>query len=108
VVTNWDGLDAKAFAGIYNSNWVCSVVEVRASAHSAVAHVPLCVINYLCTYDLYSPKHNVLDACISITRGSGRGWALEFSNFLGPVKWHRAKRRAPFGAQKTLRPIYQA
>jgi hypothetical protein len=26
VVTNWDGLDAKAFAGIYNSNWVCSVV----------------------------------------------------------------------------------
>ncbi len=25
VVTNWDGLDAKAFAGIYKSNWVCSV-----------------------------------------------------------------------------------
>ncbi len=24
MVTNWDGLDAKAFAGIYNSNWVCS------------------------------------------------------------------------------------
>ncbi len=22
---NWDGLDAKAFAGIYKSNWVCSV-----------------------------------------------------------------------------------
>jgi hypothetical protein len=20
----------------------------------------------------------------------GRGWALEFSSFLGPVKWHRA------------------
>jgi hypothetical protein len=33
--------------------------------------------NYLCTYDLYSPVHNVLDACIFITRGSGRG--------LGPV-----------------------
>jgi hypothetical protein len=29
--------------------------------------------NYLCTYDLYSPVHNVLDACISITRVSGRG-----------------------------------
>jgi hypothetical protein len=28
---------------------------------------------YLCTYDLYSPVHYVLDACISITRGSGRG-----------------------------------
>ncbi len=29
--------------------------------------------NYLCTYDLYSPVHNVLDAFISITRASGRG-----------------------------------
>jgi hypothetical protein len=56
--------------------------------------------NYLCTYDLYSPVHNVLDACISITRASGGGWALEFENFLGPVKWHRADRRVPFGAQK--------
>ncbi len=25
--------------------------------------------------------HNVLDACISITRASGRGWALEFESF---------------------------
>ncbi len=37
-----------------------------------------------------------LDACISITRGSGRGWALEFSSFLGPVKWHLADRRVPY------------
>ncbi len=44
--------------------------------------------NYLCTYDLYSPGHNVVDACISITRGSGWGLALEFESFLGPVKWH--------------------
>jgi hypothetical protein len=22
--TNWDGLDGKAFAGIYKLNWVCS------------------------------------------------------------------------------------
>jgi hypothetical protein len=29
--------------------------------------------NYLCTYDLYIHVHNVLDACISITRASGRG-----------------------------------
>ncbi len=29
--------------------------------------------SYLCNYDLYSPLHNVLDACISITRASGRG-----------------------------------
>jgi hypothetical protein len=59
--------------------------------------------NYLCSYDLwYSPAHNVLDACISITRGSGRGggWALEFESFLGSVKWHRAVRRVPFGPKK--------
>jgi hypothetical protein len=24
VVRNWDGPDAKAFSGIYKSNWVCS------------------------------------------------------------------------------------
>jgi len=29
--------------------------------------------NYLCTYDLYSLVYNVLDARISITRGSGTG-----------------------------------
>ncbi len=29
------------------------------------------------------------------------GWALEFASFLGPVKWHRADWRVPFGAQKT-------
>jgi hypothetical protein len=32
----------------------------------------------------------------------GGGWALEFESFLGLVKWHRAGRRVPFGAQKTL------
>ncbi len=31
VVRNWDGPDAKAFAGIYKSNWVCSV-ETKARA----------------------------------------------------------------------------
>ncbi len=31
----------------------------------------------------------------------GRGWALEIESFLGPVKWHLADRRVPFGAQKT-------
>jgi hypothetical protein len=28
----------------------------------------------------------------------GGGWALEIETFLGPVKWHRAVRRVPFGA----------
>jgi hypothetical protein len=47
--------------------------------------------------------HNVLDVCISITRGSGRTLGpgiREFESFLGSVKWHRADRRVPFGAQK--------
>jgi hypothetical protein len=29
VVRNWDGPDAKSFAGIYKSNWVCSAGRVR-------------------------------------------------------------------------------
>jgi hypothetical protein len=31
----------------------------------------------------------------------GVSWALEIKKFLGPVKWHRAGRRVPFGAQKS-------
>ncbi len=29
----------------------------------------------------------------------GGGCALEMESFLGPVKWHQADRRVPFGAQ---------
>ncbi len=31
----------------------------------------------------------------------GGRWALEIKTFLGPVQWHRAFRRVPFGAQKS-------
>ncbi len=58
-------------------------------------------INYLCTYDLYGPVHNVFDACRYITWASGKGLGPGNGKFLGPVKWHRAVRRVPFGAQKT-------
>ncbi len=34
----------------------------------------------------------------------GGGWALEFSRFLGPVKWHQADRRVPFGAHPPSPP----
>ncbi len=38
------------------------------------------------------------DMYVYITRAGGRGlWALEIESFLGPVKWHRADRRVPFG-----------
>jgi hypothetical protein len=36
----------------------------------------------------------------SFTRVSGRGLALEIETLLSPVKWHRADRGVPFGAQK--------
>jgi hypothetical protein len=40
--------------------------------------------SYLYTYDLYSPLHNVLDVCLSITRASGRGLDLGKREFFGP------------------------
>jgi hypothetical protein len=46
-----------------------------------------CIMFWMCAYPL---------------RGQvGGGWALDIKNFLGPVKWHQADRRVPFGAQKT-------
>ncbi len=45
-----------------------------------------CIMFWMCAYPL---------------RGQvGGGWAREIESFLGLVKWHRAERRAPFGAQK--------
>ncbi len=44
----------------------------------------------------------------TLGRQVGGGWALEIKSFLGPVKWYRADRRVPFGAQKleiTLPPF---
>jgi hypothetical protein len=43
------------------------------------------IISYLCTYDLYSPVHNVLDVCRYITRASGRRLGPGNPEFLGPV-----------------------
>ncbi len=62
--------------------------------------------NYLCTYDLYSLVYNVLDARISITRGSGTGlgpgileffWALW--NGIEPIGECHLRMRYP------IRPI---
>ncbi len=61
-----------------------------------------CAYNHLCTSDLYSPVHNVMDECISLLGQVGGGWALEISSFLGP-KWHSPIGSMPFHrAQKTL------
>ncbi len=40
--------------------------------------------NYLCTYDLYSPVHNVWMRAYPLRGEVGGGWALEFESFLGP------------------------
>jgi hypothetical protein len=40
--------------------------------------------NYLCTYA--SPMHNVLDACISITRAIGRWLGPGIREFFGPCE----------------------
>jgi hypothetical protein len=58
---------------------------------------------YICTYDLYGPVRIAFDAGGQHQlRGQVQGgWALDFETFLGPVKWHRADRRVPFGAQKS-------
>jgi|688.fasta_scaffold290072_1 hypothetical protein len=43
-----------------------------------------CNWNHLCTYDLYSPGHNVLDAWISIIWASGRGLGPRNLEFFWP------------------------
>jgi hypothetical protein len=53
---------------------------------------------YLCTYDLYSPVHNVLDACISST--SGRELGPGIPEFFGPCEMASSRERVPFGDQK--------
>jgi hypothetical protein len=47
------------------------------------------------------PRAAVRNAFDPLRGQDGEGWALEIESFLGPVKWHRADRRVPFGAQKT-------
>jgi hypothetical protein len=63
--------------------------EVSGSLHSFKDDAkPLVQMhdNYLCTNDLYSPVHNVLPACISIMRGSGRGLGPAILEFFGPCE----------------------
>ncbi len=57
--------------------------------------------SYLWTYELYGPVRYAFDAGKSITRASGWGLGPGNRDFLGPVKWHQAVGRVPFGAQKS-------
>jgi hypothetical protein len=57
--------------------------------------------SYLCTYDLYSPVHNVLDACISITRASGRGLGPGNRDFFRPFEMASSQQASAIWGQKT-------
>jgi hypothetical protein len=57
--------------------------------------------SYLLTYDLYGPIHNFFDVGKSIMRPGGRGLGPGNQDFFGPVKWHQAIRRVPFGGRKS-------
>jgi hypothetical protein len=50
----------------------------------------------------WRPLHAILLMRANPLRGKvGGGWTLEIETFLGPVKWHLAVRRVPFGAQNS-------
>ena len=56
----------------------------QIAIYADMIYTASCIMFWMCAYSL---------------RGQvGGDWALEFESFLGPVKWHRADRRVPFGA----------
>jgi hypothetical protein len=50
----------------------------------------------------------VFDGADTLRGQVGGSWAREMESFLVPVKWHRADRRVPFVAQKTLSVFFHA
>jgi hypothetical protein len=62
--------------------------------------------------DIYAPMNYTAPYVMCLMREDplrgqvGGGWALEIETFLGPVKWHRAVRRVPFGAQKSREILF--
>ncbi len=59
--------------------------------------------SYLCTYDLYSPMHNVLDVCISITRVSGRGLGHGHREFFVPCEMASSRQASVIWGPKNSR-----
>ncbi len=62
------------------------LIARELAAEIEIATGVLQKISYLCTYDLYSPVHNFLDACISITRASGIGLGPGNREFFVPYE----------------------
>ncbi len=73
--------------------------------HTSTLHT-LCAsfMNYILA--IYAPMIYTAPCIVFLMRADplrgqmGGGWALEIERFLGPLKWHQANRRVPFGAKK--------
>ncbi len=59
---------------------------VRKRSRFATMLVTVVIIIYAPMIYMYSPVHNVLDVCISITRESGRGLSPGIGDFFGPCE----------------------
>ena len=66
---------------------VQNLINLIIAIYAPMIYTAPCIMFWMCAYPLLGQM--------------GGGWALEFE-FLGPVKWHRADRRVPFGTQKTF------
>jgi hypothetical protein len=64
----------------------CVMPRVPAGSTLMITQIVSLHNNYLCTCDLYSPVHNVLEACIYITWGSWRGLGPGIPEFFGPCE----------------------
>jgi hypothetical protein len=80
---------------LYKSNQISTFIHIMDSLHclSVICVIiynildgTVYLINYLYTYDLYSPVHNVLDVYISITWGSGRRLGPGILEFFEPCE----------------------
>ncbi len=77
------------------------VAEIHFHAYFLNAEIRQMVIITICAPMIYTALCIMFWMRAYTLRGEvGGGWALEFPNFLGPVKWERDARRVPFGAQK--------
>ncbi len=71
--------------------------ELRGLSPNFHIHVSMSDFIYLCTYVHCTAPCIMFWIRAYPLRGEvGGGWALEFSSFLGPVKWHWADRQVPF------------
>ncbi len=69
---------------------------MHKTTHAPMIYIALCIMFWMRAYPLLGEV------------GGGLGPGIR--EILGPVKWHRADRRVPFGAQKTraMKPFHSS